>query len=70
MSDHYLTEKDVSKRFNVCDRTVQSWRYEGSGPPFVRIGARRVAYRLADVEAWAANRTFASRAAELAQQAA
>ena len=70
MSDQYLTPKDIRERFQVCARTVETWRTEGSGPPFVRLGARRVAYRLSDVEAWAASRTFKSRAAEMAQQAA
>jgi len=70
MSETYLTEKDVSRTLKVCVRTVQAWRYEGGGPPFVRISERRIAYRLSDIETWAASRTFASRAAELAQQAA
>jgi hypothetical protein len=32
-------------------RTLQRWRVEGRGPCFLKIG-RRVAYRVADVEAW------------------
>jgi hypothetical protein len=38
----------------------------GGGPPYVRLGPRRVAYEEAASEAWAASRSFTSRAAELA----
>ena len=67
MPDCYLTERDFSDRYNVSPRTAQRWRATGEGgPPFVRLGFRRVGYRLSDCEAWAAGRTFTSRAAELA----
>lgn len=33
-------------------RTLERWRREGSGPNFIRIGKRRVAYRGADLIAW------------------
>jgi predicted DNA-binding transcriptional regulator AlpA len=70
MSDLFLTEREFSEQFKVPARTAQRWRSTGDGPPFVRLGPRRVAYRLSDVERWAASRTFASRAAELARQSA
>jgi predicted DNA-binding transcriptional regulator AlpA len=64
--DHYLTEREFSERYHVSGRTAQRWRATGDGPAFVRLGLRRVAYRLSDCEAWAAARTFAHHAAELA----
>ena len=64
----FLTEREFSERFKIPSRTAQRWRSTGDGPPFVRLGPRRVAYRLGDVERWAASRTFVSRAAELARQ--
>ena len=70
MADMFLTEREFSDRFKVPPRTAQRWRSTGDGPPFMRLGPRRVAYRLSDVERWAAARTFLSRAAELAQQSA
>ena len=63
-------EADFAARYHVARRTLQRWRVTGDGPPFVRLGARRVAYRLSDAEAWAAGRTYSSRAAELARKAA
>ncbi len=60
----YLTEEEFSKRYNVARRTAARWRVSGDGPPFVRLGPRRISYRLADCELWAAARTHAHRAAE------
>ena len=67
MSEIYLTEEEFSSRYHVRPRSAQRWRNTGEGgPPFVRLGLRRIGYRLSDCEAWAAGRTFTSRAAELA----
>ena len=63
----FLAEDDVARRLGVSARTLVRWRTTGDGPAFVRLGARRIGYRAGDIEAWAAGRTFASRAAELAQ---
>jgi len=62
----YLTESDFALRYRVSRRTAQRWRITGDGPPFVRLGPRRVGYRLTDCEAWAAAQTHQHRAAELA----
>src|SRR5450631_2389854 len=69
MDDLFLTEREFSVRLKVPARTAQRWRSTGDGPPFVRLGPRRVAYREKDCEEWAEARTFRSRADELAQQA-
>jgi len=64
--DEFLSEADLCRLLRVKARTAQRWRAEGSGPAFVRAGGRRILYRRQDVEAWAAARTFAHRAAEIA----
>lgn len=70
MTDVYLTEKEFSERYHVSGRTAQRWRASGiGGPKYVRLGPRRIAYRLSDCEAWAAGRTFRHRADELASAA-
>ncbi len=63
-----LRPKQLSKRIQRPERTLERWRSTGEGPPFIRLG-RMVAYREADVERWLAARTFASRAAEVARRA-
>ena len=63
-----LSENDFAKRENVNPRTVMRWRTTGDGPPFIRLGLRRIGYRLEDIEAWEAQRTFPHRAAELSRK--
>ena len=64
MSD-FLSEEALAERLSLSRRSLQRFRTTGDGPRFVRLGQRRVAYRVADVEAWAAARTFDHAAAEL-----
>ncbi|WP_144186619.1 helix-turn-helix transcriptional regulator [Elioraea rosea] len=64
-----LSERDLRDRYGIPERTSQRWRMTGDGPPYVRLGARRVAYRRDDVEAWLDARTFPHRAAETASAA-
>lgn len=64
MSEIFLTETEASARFGVARRTLQRWRVTGDGPPFTRIGPRRVVYPAAQTAAWLDARTFPHRAAE------
>ncbi len=64
----YLTEAQFCEGWRVAQRSAQRWRVTGDGPPFVRVGPRRILYRLEDVEHWALERTYPHRAAELAAQ--
>ncbi len=63
----YLTELEVALRYGASKRSLARWRTTGDGPRFVRIGPRRIAYRLSDCEKWAADRTFAHRADEVSR---
>jgi hypothetical protein len=60
-----ITEKELEERYNIPRRTAQRWRLKGIGPSFIRLGERRVAYRVGDVEVWLAERTYRHRAHEL-----
>ena len=66
----YVDEDGLRDRYLISQRTAQRWRVTGDGPPFVRLGRRRVIYRIADAERWLAERTYehladeASRATE------
>lgn len=62
------TEQEAAERLNISVRTLQRWRRIGGGPRFTRLGARRLGYQDEDLLAWAKGNTFATRAAELAQQ--
>jgi len=69
-ADEFLTDPQLCELLHVNDRTLLRWRNAGGGPPFVRVGPRRLLYRRRDVEAWLAARTFAHRAAEAVAKAA
>lgn len=68
-ANEYIDEDGLAERYLIPPRTAQRWRMTGGGPPFVRLGKRRILYRVADVEAWLTARTYASRADELARAA-
>jgi hypothetical protein len=67
MDGAYLDEESFCNRYHVARRTAQRWRVTGDGPPWVRIGPRRVIYRLSDCEDWITAQTHQHRAAELAK---
>jgi len=52
---HHLSQFELAKRWRLSPRTLERWRWTGEGPSFLKIGGR-VAYRIADVEAWEAER--------------
>lgn len=55
----FLTESDLAARWVVSPKVLRNKRWAGGGPPFVKIGGS-IRYRLADIEAYEAARTFNS----------
>lgn len=53
---YLLTEVEAAKFLGFTPSFMQTRRYKGGGPKFVRISARAIRYRLEDLEAWAAER--------------
>ena len=47
---HY-DQRDLANRWRLSPRTLERWRWERIGPPFLKIGGR-VVYRLSDIEAF------------------
>ncbi len=41
----------AAKFVGLSKRTLEKWRYEGGGPPYLKLG-RRVLYSLGDLEEW------------------
>ena len=53
----FLTEKAAADLMGCSYRTLQGWRLSGIGPAHRKLGPRRIAYVLADIQAWSeANR--------------
>ncbi|MEN8374402.1 MAG: helix-turn-helix domain-containing protein [Gemmatimonadota bacterium] len=57
-----VDERDAAAALGLQPRTLAVWRSRGDGPPHVRISSRCVRYRVADLEAWAAERVRTSTA--------
>ena len=49
-------DQGLAERLGVSRSAIYAMRYEGSGPPFLRIG-NRVRYRPQDTEPWLRERT-------------
>jgi predicted DNA-binding transcriptional regulator AlpA len=47
-----LTEREVSDWLGLSEPTLFRHRRDGTGPTFIRLSARRVAYRRSAVEEW------------------
>lgn len=55
--DSLMTEKALSTWLGISLPSLQRLRSNGSGPRFVRLSERRIAYRRTDVEVWLDART-------------
>ena len=55
--DALLVEVRAAELLGVSTRTLQAWRSQGCGPPFVRVG-RAIRYRRRDLLSWIQNNTI------------
>ena len=53
----HLNQLDLARRWAMSPRTLERWRWTGTGPRYLKIG-KRVVYRLNDIEAFEAGRLF------------
>lgn len=51
-SDRLLSQSEAAEFLGAAKRTLESWRAQRKGPPFIAISRRCVRYRLADISAW------------------
>lgn len=47
----YLTEDEQAAVLGVVKRTLRSWRRQGKGPPYTKVG-KRVFYSVGGSAAW------------------
>jgi predicted site-specific integrase-resolvase len=50
-AEQVLTSKQLAERLGVHWQTIISWRYQGKGPAYFRLGGA-VLYAIEDVEQW------------------
>lgn len=58
-SDELVTTTELASWLRVSPAWVEIGRGKGYGPPYVRIGPRRIRYRRADVLRWLESRVHA-----------
>ena len=51
MTIQHLSTNELVERLRVSRSTLERWRTNGVGPPFIKVGSR-VIYRIGDVEDW------------------
>ena len=57
-----LTPGEFADLISVSEATVERWRGQGEGPPFVKVSGKVVRYREVDVQAFIAARLVVSTA--------
>ena len=55
-ADDMLAPQEVARRLGLAERTLAAWRAAGTGPPWVRVGARTIRYSAGALATWLAAR--------------
>lgn len=61
MTDELLTTKDLTERWKLKDNTLRTWRMQGKGPAYIRLGestSSQIRYRLSDIEKYEKENTI------------
>ncbi len=51
----HLNQVQLGRRWSLSPRTLERWRFHGTGPRYLKVGGR-VLYRMTDIEAFEALR--------------
>ena len=54
MSEQFLNQKQLARRWGLSPRTLERWRWQGRGPSYLKL-VGRVVYRHEDVAAFEAD---------------
>ena len=55
-----LNTRQAAAFLAVSARTLQDWRLDRSGPPYIALSDRAIRYRRSDLEAWLKAREVAA----------
>ena len=61
-----MTTREAAAYMRSSIADLAKLRHHGGGPVYIKKSARKVLYRLADLDAWLASKAFASTSAEAA----
>jgi hypothetical protein len=59
MAIQHINQVELSRRWRLSPRTLERWRYQGTGPHYLKVGGR-IVYRIADIEAFEAEQLRAT----------
>jgi hypothetical protein len=59
MCVRHLNQLQLARRWCMSPRTLERWRWTGEGPRFLKL-VGRIVYREDDIEAYEADRLYAS----------
>jgi predicted DNA-binding transcriptional regulator AlpA len=60
--DRLLSQRQAADYLGLTIPTLQRQRTDGTGPRFLKLGKRKVAYRLSDIHEWIDGRVVRSTA--------
>jgi hypothetical protein len=52
MEKRYLTAKETAQLLNTSPGVLANWRYRGEGPPYYRVGKKKILYSIEEAENW------------------
>ena len=59
MTDILYDTQQAAAFYGISEVTLRTWRVTGSGPIFLKVG-KSVRYRLSDLDAYLAGRTYSN----------
>ena len=48
----YLSETQTAKYLNISKKSLQRWRFNRQGPPYVKLNIKTIRYRREDLDHW------------------
>jgi predicted DNA-binding transcriptional regulator AlpA len=61
--ERLLTTPEAASHLRVSKSYLDKLRVYGGGPEFIRLGKRKILYRMSDLDLWAGQRRFGSTSA-------
>ena len=69
MAVQHFNQVELSRRWRLSPRTLERWRFQGTGPQYLKVGGR-VVYRLEDIETYEAEQLRTTATARAAPSSA
>lgn len=54
MPETYLLPAEAAFVLRVATKTLQQWRWQGKGPPYLKVAGGRIRYERAALDVWMA----------------